>query len=236
MSAPLILIAETHQDLRHKVREYLEQSGFRALPAASVNDIFSALTTTPVGALVLDAALRGPDGLDLCRDVREHSDVPIIVVGSNSSEVDRVVGLELGADDYMMKPYSTRELAARLRAVLRRGRGDRARGMRRQTEAVFDGWVVNFARREVRDPLGQTIELTAAEFALLSVFLDHAQTVIARARLMELAGVRDTPSSDRSIDVLVSRLRRKLGEGGRAAPIVTVRGVGYMFSAMVDRR
>jgi len=236
MSPPLILIAERQQDLRHQVREYLEQSGFRALPAASATDIFSALTTTPVGAVVLDAALRGSDGLDLCRDVRERSDVPIILVGSNSSEVDRVVGLELGADDYMAKPYSSRELAARLRAVLRRGRGERALGLRRQTEAVFDGWVVDFARREVTDPQEQLVELTAAEFALLSVFLDHPQAVIARARLMELAGVRDTPSSDRSIDVLVSRLRRKLGAGGRAAPIVTVRGVGYMFSAVVDRR
>ncbi|MEC3910453.1 response regulator transcription factor [Sphingobium sp. CR2-8] len=236
MSSPLILIAETHQDLRQTVREYLEQTGFRVLPAASANDIFSALSTTPVGALVLDAGLRGSDGMDLCRDVRERSDVPIILAGSNSSEVDRVVGLELGADDYMAKPYSKRELAARLRAVLRRGRGERALSLRRQTIAVFDGWTVDFARREVTDPDGGPIALTAAEFALLSVFLDHAQAVIARARLMELAGVRDAPSSDRSIDVLVSRLRRKLGAGGRAAPIVTVRGVGYMFSAVVDRR
>lgn len=236
MSPPLILIAETQQDVRHKVRDYLEQSGFRALSAASAQDIFAALTSAPVGALVLDAALRSPDGLDLCRDVRARSDVPIILVGANSSEVDRVVGLELGADDYMAKPYSTRELAARLRAVLRRGRGERVLGLRRQTEACFDGWVVDFARREVTDPHRSPVDLTAAEFALLAVFLDHPQSVIARARLMELAGVRDAPSSDRSIDVLVSRLRRKLGEGGHSAPIVTVRGVGYMFSAVVDRR
>ncbi|OAN57774.1 response regulator transcription factor [Sphingobium sp. TCM1] len=236
MNPPLVLIAETQQDLRRNVREYLEQSGFRALPAGSAHDVFHALTSVPVGVLVLDAALRGPDGLDLCRDVRERSDVPIILVGANSSEVDRVVGLELGADDYMAKPYSTRELAARLRAVLRRGRGERALGLRRQSRAVFEGWIVDFARREIRDPQGFPVDLTAAEFALLTVFLDHPQIVIARARLMEMAGVRDAPSSDRSIDVLVSRLRRKLGDGGRAAPIVTVRGVGYMFSAVVDRR
>ncbi|QGP77895.1 response regulator [Sphingobium sp. CAP-1] len=236
MSAPLVLIAETQQELRHNVRDYLEQSGFRALPAASASDIFNALTSAPVGAVVLDASLRGPDGLDLCRDVRQRSDVPIILVSANSSEVDRVVGLELGADDYMAKPYSARELAARLRAVLRRGRGERALGLRRQTQAIFDGWVVDFARREVADPQGGLVDLTAAEFALLAVFIDHPQIVIARVRLMELAGVRDAPSSDRSIDVLVSRLRRKLGEGGRPAPIVTVRGVGYMFSALVDRR
>lgn len=236
MSPPLILVAETQQSLRHEVREFLEQSGFRALPAASSTDIFSAMERMPVGAVVLDAGLRGPDGMDLCRDVRERSDVPIILVGANSSEVDRVVGLELGADDYMAKPYSARELAARLRAVLRRGRSERTLGLRRQTQARFDGWVVDFARREVRNPVDALVELTAAEFALLAVLIDHAQAVIARARLMELAGVRDAPSSDRSVDVLVSRLRRKLSHDGLPAPIVTVRGAGYMFSAVVDRR
>ncbi|ANI77159.1 response regulator transcription factor [Sphingobium sp. EP60837] len=236
MSPPLVLIAEEQQDLRHQVREYLERSGFRALPAASASDIWNALKAMPVGVLVLDAALRGPDGMDLCRDVRERSDVPIILVGANSSEVDRVVGLELGADDYVAKPYSHRELAARLRAVLRRGRNERAIGLRARSEARFDGWRVDFARREVSDELGDLVELTAAEFSLLAVLLDHAQTVIARARLMELAGVRDAPSSDRSVDVLVSRLRRKLSRGGRAAPIVTVRGAGYMLSAAVERR
>ena len=236
MSPPLVLIAEEQQDLRHQVREYLEQSGFRALPAASASDIWNALKAMPVGVLVLDAAQRGPDGMDLCRDVRERSDVPIILVGANSSEVDRVVGLELGADDYVAKPYSHRELAARLRAVLRRGRNERAIGLRARSEARFDGWRVDFARREVSDEQGDLVELTAAEFSLLAVLLDHAQTVIARARLMELAGVRDAPSSDRSVDVLVSRLRRKLSGGGRAAPIVTVRGAGYMLSAAVERR
>ncbi|WP_327751772.1 response regulator transcription factor [Sphingobium sp. SJ10-10] len=236
MSPPLILIAEAQREARHEVRQSLEESGFRALSAASASDIWNAMDSMAVGAVVLDAALRGPDGMDLCRDVRERSDVPIILVGANSSEVDRVVGLELGADDYMAKPYSTRELAARLRAVLRRGRNERALGQRRPTEARFDGWVVDSSRREVLDPDGAQVDLTAAEFSLLLVLLDHPQVVIARSRLMELAGVRDTPSSDRSVDVLVSRLRRKLSHGGRAAPIVTVRGGGYMFSAVVDRR
>lgn len=234
MNSPLILIAETRQDLRSATRDHLEHSGFRVLPALTANDIFSALTTTPVRAVVLDSALRGPDGLDLCRDVRERSHVPIILVGDNSSEVDRVVGLELGADDYMAKPYSARELAARLRAVLRRG-GDRTSGLRRHNQATFDGWMIDFARREVTEPGGQPVVLTAAEFALLSIFLDHPRTVVARGRLMELAGVRDGASSDRSVDVLVSRLRRKLGIGGRPAPIITVRGVGYMFAASVER-
>lgn len=236
MNPPLILIAEGQRDLRHQVLEALQDSGFRALPAASVPEIWGAMDTMPVGAVVLDAGLRGPDGMDLCRDVRDRSDVPIILVGANSSEVDRVVGLELGADDYMSKPYSARELAARLRAVLRRSRSGRALGMRRPAEARFDGWLVNFARCELMDPDGVRVDLTAAEFSMLAVLLDHPQSVIARAKLMELAGVRDAPSSDRSVDVLISRLRQKLSHGGRAAPIVTVRGAGYMFSAVVDRR
>ena len=235
MSSPLVLLVETQQELRNHVREFLEQGGFRALLALSATDIYHSLTSAPVSAVVLDSALRSNDGLDLCRDLRERSDVPIILVGANSSEVDRVVALELGADDYMAKPYSPRELAARLRAVLRRGRGERALGLRRQTQAVFDGWVVDFARREVTDPDGASIDLTAAEFGLLAVFLDHPQSVIPRVRLMELAGVRDAPSSDRSIDVLVSRLRRKLSTEDRPAPITTVRGVGYMFNAEVAR-
>ncbi|MCP1472012.1 DNA-binding response OmpR family regulator [Sphingobium sp. OAS761] len=236
MSAPLILVAETQPDIRQATRDYLERSGFRVMPATTGQDVFEALGSLPIGVIVLDSALRAADGMDLCRDVRERSDVPVILVGADSSEVDRVIALELGADDYMGKPYSGRELAARLRAVLRRGRGERVLGLRRQTEAWFDGWKVDFARREVVDPDGASVTLTSAEFTLLAVLLDHPQAVIARGRLMELAGIRDTPSSDRSVDVLVSRLRRKLGHAGRGAPIVTVRGSGYMFSAMVDRR
>lgn len=236
MNPALILLAETQREVRHDVRDFLEQSGFRAMAAASVHDIFHALEETSVDAVVLDAALRGADGLDLCRDVRERSDVPIILVGANSSEVDRVVGLELGADDYMAKPYSSRELAARLRAVMRRGRNERMLVANGSGQALFDGWTMDFGRREVIAPDGVLILFTAAEFSLLAVFVDHPQTIVARPRLMELAGVRDGASSDRSVDVLVSRLRRKLARGGNPAPIVTVRSAGYMFSAPVERR
>lgn len=235
MTPPLILVTETEAAQQQAIRMHLEESGFRVMPSGGATQIFQALATMPVGVIVLDAALRGPDGMDLCRDVRARSEVPVILVGANSSEVDRVVALELGADDYINKPYSARELAARLRAVLRRGRSVRAVGLPRQTKAAFDGWTVDFGRRSLVNPSGEPVNLTAAEFALLAVLLDHPQMVIARARLMELAGVRDTPSSDRSIDVLISRLRRKLRYGDQPAPIVTVRRVGYMFSAAVER-
>lgn len=236
MSHPLILVAEQQRELRQDLHAFLERSGFRSLPASCAGDIWTVIDTQPVAALVLDAGLRGADGMDLCGEVRARSNVPIILAGENSTEVDRVVGLELGADDFIAKPYSTREVAARLRAVLRRCGGTRSLGLRRQTEAHFDGWVVNFARRDLLDPDGRRVELTGAEFSLLSLFLDNAQSVVSRAKLLELNGARQVQSSDRSVDVLVSRLRRKLHHPARSAPVVTVRGIGYMFSAVVDRR
>jgi DNA-binding response OmpR family regulator len=189
----------------------------------------------PVDLVVLDIMLPGTNGIDLCRQIRRNSDVPIIFISARGSEVDRVTGLELGADDYLAKPFSTRELVARIRAVLRRGTLERPDREDRQSEAHFDGWTVNFPRRELRAPSGATIDLTGAEFDLLASFIAQPQRVIARERLIELSRSRLGDSSDRSIDVLVSRLRRKLSGEGREAPIVTVRGIGYMLRAEVTR-
>jgi DNA-binding response OmpR family regulator len=234
MSQPLILIAEGQQDVRTRVRESLEQSGFRALAAASPADVWRVMKTTNVGVVVLDTGMRGPDGMDLCRDVRAATDAPIILVGAQSTEVDRVVGLELGADDYLSKPYSPRELAARLRAVLRRGRNERAAGAARPNRICVEGWDIDFTRHQVRDPSGGLVDLTSAEFALLGILLDHPQRVVSRARMLELTGIRSAASSDRSIDVLVSRLRRKLTGASGSLPITTVRGAGYMIGAPVE--
>lgn len=234
MNGPLVLIAEVQPDLRALVRETLEESGFQTLEAASAEAILQAVEDVDPAAVVLDTALHGPRGVDLCRELRERSDVPIILVGAHSTEVDRVVGLELGADDFLTKPYSTRELLARLRAVLRRGQSDGRPSVRRRQEARFDGWLISFPRREVHDPAGGPVDLTGAEFDLLTVLTDQPHRVIARERLIELSGARAGESSDRSVDVLISRLRRKLTHGRVPAPIVTVRGIGYMFSAAVE--
>lgn len=236
MSAPLVLIAEVQPDVRALVRETLQESGFDTLDATSADAVWRAIDGSGLSAVVLDTALRGPQGTDLCRGLRERSDVPIILVGAHSTEVDRVVGLELGADDFLAKPYSTRELLARLRAVLRRGRAEArpsGNGHRRQ-EARFDGWTISFPRRELHDPAGDVVDLTGAEFELLTVLADQPQRVIPRDRLIELSGSRPGESSDRSVDVLISRLRRKLTHGRVPAPIVTVRGAGYMLSAAVE--
>lgn len=220
--------------MRMLLRETLEDNGFRTLAAGSEGDVWKAVDGDDIGAVVLDTAMRGPYGVDLCRALRERSDVPIILVGANSTEVDRVVGLELGADDFLSKPYSPRELLARLRAVLRRGRRAVQPPVRRRQEARFDGWHISFTRRELRDPAGEVVGLTGAEFDLLTALSDEPQRVIARERLIEMAGSRGAQSSDRSVDVLISRVRRKLTHGKKLAPIVTVRGTGYMLSSEVE--
>jgi DNA-binding response OmpR family regulator len=196
------------------------------------------LEAEPAGLVVLDVMLPGTSGIELFRKLRRQSDVPIIFASARGSEEDRVLGLELGADDYIAKPYSTRELIARIGAVLRRGGGEgfvSGRSEERTSEVEFDGWRLSLSRRELRSPRGAMVDLTGAEFDLLATFVGQRQRVLGRERLIELSRTRLGDSSDRSIDVLVSRLRRKLAASGGEPPIVTVRGVGYMFKAEVRR-
>lgn len=242
MSAPAtILLVEDDGALRTLTARALRQSGFNVLTAATGAEMWVTLEESPVNLVVLDIMLPGTSGFDLFRRLRRESDIPIIFVSARGSEEDRVLGLELGADDYLAKPFSTRELAARVSAVLRRGNGQEgavgevvADGRTSDT-ILFDGWNLSMARRELRSPDGVLVDLTGAEFDLLSTFVGYPQRVLGRERLMELSRSRIGDSSDRSIDVLVSRLRRKLQVDGDDSPIVTVRGVGYMFRADVTR-
>ena len=235
MTAPTILLVEDDPSLRMLTTRALQENGFLVRPASAAPEMWLALDQGPVDLVLLDIMLPGTSGIDLCRALRQRSDVPIIFMSARASETDRVVGLELGADDYIAKPFGTRELVARVRAVLRRPPLDRTTGATDQGMMKFDGWAINLPRRELTSPTGAIVDLTGAEFDLLTVLADHAQRVIARERLIELSRTRLGDSSDRSIDVLVSRLRRKLGSAGHAAPIVTVRGVGYMLNAPVER-
>lgn len=235
VTAPSIVIVEDDPPLRMLTARALQEHGYLVRPASSAAEMWVAFEGGPVDLVLLDIMLPGTDGIDLCRQIRRKSDVPIIFISARGSEADRVIGLELGADDYLAKPFGTRELIARIRAVLRRVGSERQPGDFRETEAHFDGWSVNFPRRELRSPGGAVVELTGAEFDLLGSFLSHPQRVIARERLIELSRTRLGDSSDRSIDVLVSRLRRKLASGTNPAPITTVRGIGYMFNAEVSR-
>lgn len=234
MPAPSIVLVEDDPQLRMLIARALAETGYDVRPVATGAEMWVALEGAPADLVILDIMLPGTSGIDLLRRLRRDSDVPVIFISARGSEVDRVLGLELGADDYLAKPFGTRELAARVGAVLRRHAnpaGVRGEG----NEAHFDGWEVSFSRRELRSPEGAIVDLTGAEFDLLSVFVNQAQRVIGRERLIELSRSRLGDSSDRSVDVLVSRLRRKLSAAGGDVPIVTVRGVGYMLRSEVER-
>nr|WP_276589340.1 response regulator transcription factor [Sphingomonas sp. GM_Shp_2] len=236
VTAPTILIVEDDPALRTLTARALQENGFAVRLANAAPEMWQALDTGTVDLVLLDIMLPGTSGIDLCRQIRQRNHVPIIFISAKGSEMDRVVGLELGADDYLPKPFGTRELVARIRAVLRRGTLDQEATAREAGILRFDGWTANIARRELISPTGALVELTGAEFDLLIAFLDNAQRIVARERLIELSRARIGDSSDRSIDVLVSRLRRKLSGAGGAAPIVTVRGVGYMLNVPVERQ
>ena len=235
MTAPLILLVEDDPALRTLTTRALRENGYDVEPAGAAPEMWRALEKGPVDLVLLDIMLPGTSGIDLCRAIRRTSDVPIIFISAKGSETDRVVGLEIGADDYIAKPFGTRELIARVRAVLRRPPLDRREGAG-EDALLFDGWTATLSRRELKSPSGAVVELTGAEFDLLAALLNNAQRVIARERLIELSRTRLGDSSDRSVDVLISRLRRKLSTADKPAPIVTVRNIGYMLNVPVERR
>ncbi len=231
--AQSILVVEDDPQLRLLIARSLKEHGYDVRTASTGAEMMVALDQAPADLVVLDIMLPGSSGIDLLRRLRMTSDMPVIFISARGEEMDRVVGLELGADDYLAKPFGTRELIARIAAVLRRHGSTPDRTRERRDEAEFAGWTLSFPRRELRSPSGALVDLTTAEFDLLGVFLMEPQRAISRERLIELSRTRMGDSSDRSIDVLVSRLRRKLSHDGEEAPIVTIRGVGYMFRAPV---
>lgn len=233
MTAPAVLLVEDDPGLRVLVARALQQNGFAVIQASSGAEMWNSLEQRAVDLILLDVMLPGKNGIDLCREIRARNSVPIIFISAKADETDRVIGLELGADDYIPKPFGTRELIARVRAVLRRRVVGSTPGAAEGEKMRFAGWSVDLRRRTVLSPSGASIDLTGAEFDLLASFVGSPQRVLGRERLIELSRVRLGDASDRSIDVLVSRLRRKLSSAGELAPIVTVRGVGYMLTADV---
>ena len=233
--APTIIVVEDDPGLRTLTARALQENGYVVRTAAAAPEMWLALEAGPADLVLLDIMLPGTDGIELCRRLRQTSDVPIIFISARATETDRVIGLELGADDYLGKPFSTRELVARVRALLRRASVEPRDRSQVKGIVRFDGWSVILARRELLSPTGGAVELTGAEFDLLVSLIDHSGRVVARERLIELSRTRIGDSSDRSIDVLISRLRRKLSVDGHEPPIITVRGIGYMFNASVTR-
>jgi len=218
-----VLIVDDDTRLFELLESYLGQNAVTARSAPDGQTALRLLAQQSVDAVLLDVMMPGMDGLSVLRKIREHSLVPVIMLTAKGDETDRVVGLELGADDYLPKPFSPRELLARLRAVVRR---TQAHGERRQF-AVSGVRVDLESRRVDRD--GRSLDLTGLEFDLLVALMQRAGRVVARASLLELAGRSDVNVSDRAVDVHVSHLRRKLGDDPPRL-ICTVRGVGYMFA------
>jgi two-component system OmpR family response regulator len=225
-----ILVVDDDRGTRELLREFFERHGLRVSVARDGDEMQSILRRLPIDLMVLDVMLPGKSGLEICRDIRTHSRMPIIMLTAVTETVDRVVGLEIGADDYVPKPFDPRELLARIRAVLRRpamaGNGERSEPQVYR----FAGWTLDCARRRLIAPGDVRVELTTAEFNLLQALVRSAQRVLSREQLMDLAGGDGAVSYDRSVDILVSRLRRKMEDDPRAPRLIlTVRGGGYQF-------
>lgn len=232
-----ILVVDDDPQLRLLVARFLQRHGYTVSNVADGREMDEIMAHTPVDLIVLDVMLPGRSGLELCRQTRASTEVPIIMLTARGEEGDRIAGLEVGADDYVTKPFSPRELLARIRAVLRRARGRLVSPEAAGTDTVcFDGWSLDMRRRELTSPQGALVDLSTGEFDLLVAFIERANRVLSRDMLMEVAKTRSTDPFDRTIDVQISRLRRKLATGLDDSDMIkTVRGAGYMFVPDIER-
>lgn len=235
MKTPHILVVEDDPQIRDLVARYLAGNDLRVSKANNGREMDKVLRDAEIDLIVLDRMLPGEDGLSICRRLRASGDIPIILVTALSEELERIIGLEMGADDYLGKPFNPRELLARIRAVLRRrGIGEMtaappARSMR------FLGWHVDVPARRLFNPDGTRIILTSAEFDLLQVFCERAGRILTRDQIIDLTQGREAHASERSVDILVSRLRQKMEKDPRDPELLlTVRSSGYSFAPSVS--
>jgi two-component system OmpR family response regulator len=235
LTAPEILVVDDDRELREQVVAYLEDHGYTVHAASDAADMERQLRAAPIELIILDVMLPGEDGLSVCRRLAGTGGPAIIMVSAMGEEVDRVLGLELGADDYLSKPCSPRELLARVRAVFRRIEERRGDGPAKGRTFQFSGFKLDTVRRQLRSPNGATILLTPGEYSLLNAFLDHPQRILTRDQLLEIARGTQVDVFDRAVDVQISRLRRKLNSCCEIEIIRTVRGLGYLFDSPVVR-
>jgi two-component system OmpR family response regulator len=231
-----ILVVDDDAEIRSLLREYLQKHGYRVTAVADGRAMQAALAPARPDLVVLDLMLPGEDGLSLCRTLRARSSLPVIMLTARGEETDRIVGLEMGADDYLAKPFSPRELLARIRSVLRR---TRSLPDNLAPEAVsafrFGGWTLDAGTRNLTAPDGVVIPLSGTEYRLLRIFLSHPNRVLTRDQLIDLMSSRDAEAFDRAIDVQVSRLRHRLREDAREPALIkTVRSQGYVLAVHVD--
>jgi two-component system OmpR family response regulator len=235
-----LLLVDDDRQLLTLLADYLQAAGFRISTATDATQMRQMLAQQAIDLIVLDLMLPGEDGLSLCRDLRSRGSVhiPVLMLTARAEEADRIVGLEMGADDYLTKPFASRELLARIRAVLRRTRmlPPALQPAAVARELVFgDGWRLDTVARHLVDAEGTLVSLTGGEYRLLRVLMDHAQQVLSRDQLLNLTQGREADPFDRSIDLLVSRLRQRLREDAREPRLIkTVRNGGYVFCAEVQ--
>lgn len=230
-----VLIVDDDADIRELLQDYLQRNGYDCLAVADGAGMQRALEQGEADLIVLDIMLPGIDGLTLCRDLRARSDLPVIMLTARGEETDRIIGLEMGADDYLSKPFNPRELLARIKVILRRARGPRRSLPADSAQTMrFAGWKLDLTTRNLVSPHGVVVPLSGAEFRLLKVFVDRPNRVLNRDQLMQLTQGAEAGTLDRSIDVLVSRVRQRLDEDAREPRIIkTVRGEGYVLASAV---
>jgi two-component system, OmpR family, response regulator len=234
---PNLLVVDDDQEIRDLLSSLLSRRGYRVTTARQEQEMRQILSASRVDLVILDLMLPGKDGLVICRELRASSSVPIIMLTARGDPTDRIVGLEVGADDYLPKPFDVRELEARIRAILRRtvGEGNNTKPSV-ITKFVFDGWTLDPRHRQLFSPEGALVELTSGEFDLLLVFVERPQTTLTRDQLLDLTRGRDAAPFDRSVDIQVSRLRRKIELDAKTPEIIkTVRSSGYLFTPTVQR-
>ncbi len=232
-----ILIVDDDREIRDLLGRFLTKHGYRATTARDGQEMRKALADWRIDLIVLDLMLPGEDGLTLCRRLRVESNMPIIMLTAMGEETDRIVGLEMGADDYLPKPFNPRELLARIKSVLRRADATPAAvSSPGRTILRFAGWKLDLARRRLESVEGLVVDLSAGEFGLLVAFAEHPQRVLNRDQLLDLTRGRAAAPFDRSVDIQVSRLRRKIEPDPNKPDLIkTVRGGGYMFTPTVER-
>jgi len=232
-----ILVVDDHRDIRESLSKYLAQHEYRVSLAADAAEARKIIDVSAIDLVVLDIMMPGEDGLSLCRHLRQSLNLPVILLTAVADDTDRIVGLEMGADDYLTKPFNPRELLARIKTVLHRAHSLPPRsGPVEADQMTFGKWTFDIAQREVRGIDGVGIPLSAAEFHLLNAFLEHPKMVLSRDQLLDITSGRSAKVFDRAIDNQVSRLRKKLEDDPRKPTLIkTVWGGGYMLTSEVGR-
>jgi two-component system, OmpR family, response regulator len=235
-ATPHILVVDDDREIRDLISRFLKKNGYRVDAAANGREMRAALAAASIDMIILDRVMPGEDGLDLCRDIRQTSRVPIILLTLLGSDTDRIVGLEMGADDYLVKPFNPQELLARIKAILRRANDVPVKSvLQRARNLTFAGWRLDRVARELTSPDGVLISLTDGEFDLLLALAEHPQLSLTRDQLLDHTRGRSAAAFERSVDMQVTRLRRKIEVDPEEPELIkTIRNKGYMFTPVVS--